>query len=343
MLLTMKRLLGFTIPITFFLLLCGFKPTENTFSAEFVAMGRIPINITGYQTKKDVFVKTVEAYKHRLQLLEDQISVFRKGSLLNKAAQSNGQDIELNPEIYDLLDQTITYSRLSNGAFDPTVLPVIKLWKQAKLQKHPPSPETLKKVLVQVGIQHVKLHRVKGKYLLSLDPGTSLDLGGIAKGYFADQGIQLMQKAGIPRGLVELGGDLVVYDNTENPKPFHIGIRHPRKKNTYLGKLEIESGSVVTSGDYERYIQIGKKRYSHIIDPRTGMPTEHVCAVTLTAPKGSQADALATAVMVLGEKEGLKLVNQIPEVEVMIVSELSDGKLRMVYTPRMKNKFTQIQ
>ncbi len=329
------------IAVTFLSIACfgvsECNQNEKVLRAEFAAMGSIPVNISGYRTRQEVFHQAVEAYRLDLQNMDSLLSVFKKNSLLNQAAR--GHLVQINQEIENLLLQAIRVSRISSGAFDPTVLPVIELWRQAKKRNRPPEPNELRAAVSKVGIAHIKFQKNAGKTYLSLDPGTSLDLGGIAKGYFADLGAMHLRKAGIQRGLVEIGGDLVMYDDSDSPQPFQIGIRHPRQKGAFLGKLVIDSGAVVTSGDYERFLQIGTKRYNHIIDPRTGRPTEHVCAVTLTAPTGVLADALATAIMVLGENDGMKLVRQLDGIDAMIVTESFGGRLKIIMSPNMKTRF----
>ena len=135
----------------------------------------------------------------------------------------------------------------------------------------------------------------------------------------SDVGVELMRAHGHRRGLVELGGDLRAFDDRSTPQPFVIGVRDPDRPGTLAGTLRIDGGAVVTSGDYERGYTIAGRRYSHVVDPRTGRPSETVRSVTLVAPTGVRADALATAVLVMGERDGSAFVDRTAGVEAILV------------------------
>jgi thiamine biosynthesis lipoprotein len=318
---------------------CSRIPERLT--AEFYAMGGIPVRVTAYQADRQAFSKTVEAFREKVQVLEAQISVYRDNSLLSRAGR--GEAVELPPEVLAVIQNALDLSKETGGTFDPTVGPLVALWKQGAKRGTPPGAEEIQATLKLTGTGHVHLKKVEGKTVLSLDPGCRLDLGGIAKGYLADLGARMLEEAGVRRGLVELGGDLVVFDRSENPAPFRIGVRHPRDKQRLLGTLRVHGGGVVTSGDYERYVQIAGKRYGHILDPQTGVPAAEICAVTLTAGTGSHADALATAVIVLGAKKGLELVERLPGVEALIIVETPSGSLRILHSSGIGDRFVPAQ
>ncbi len=314
---------------------CERAPKRLT--AEFYAMGGIPVHVTAYQADRGDFLEAVESFREKVQALEAQLSVYRDNSLLSRAAR--GEAVELTPEALAVINDALRFSQETGGGFDPTVGPLVSLWKQAEKRGAPPGKDELLEALNLTGINRVHLEKQNNRTVLSLDPGTRLDLGGIAKGYFADLGTRMLMSAGVRRGLVELGGDLVAFDRSEDPAPFQIGVRHPRDQHKLLGKLKLQGGGVVTSGDYQRYVEIAGKRYSHIIDPRTGMPAGELCAVTLTADTGARADALATAVVVLGPEEGLKLVERLPGVEALLVIELPAGGLRVLKSSGVGDRF----
>jgi len=302
--------------------------TPERLTGEFYAMGGIPVRVAAYQTDRRVFQETVEAFRKKVQALEAQISVYRNNSLISRAGR--GEAVELPPQVLAVIQEALDLSRETGGTFDPTVGPLVALWKSGAKRGIPPGAEEIRAALKLTGTGHVHLETKQGKTFLSLDPGSRLDLGGIAKGYFADLGVRMLKEAGVRRGLVELGGDLVAFDLSRSTTRFKIGVRHPRDKGKLLGRLRVQSGGVVTSGDYERYAEIAGRRYSHIIDPRTGMPAGELCAVTLTADSGTRADALATAVMVLGAERGLELVERLPGVEALILAGLPTGDLRVL-------------
>ena len=159
-----------------------------------------------------------------------------------------------------------------------------------------PGTGLLEDARARTGMQHVRLDPVKKTVYFDV-PGMSIDLGGIAKGYFCDEGVAILRSYGIRRGIVNAAGDLVAFDDRETPRPFRIGIRSPAGDGLET-TVEIPGGAVMTSGNYERYVTIEGKRYSHIINPVTGRPANQCRSVTILGPSGMVADALATGVAV---------------------------------------------
>lgn len=208
----------------------------------------------------------------------------------------------------------------SQGAFDPTVLPLTSLWAFDKGGELPAA------AALQAALPRVDYKRlfVGADGTVSLPPGFGLDLGAIAKGAVVDLIGAELDRRGHHRYLVEAGGDILVSGPKKGGQPWSIGIRHPRQAEAMIGILKVgESGpvSVVTSGDYERYFDQGGRRYHHIIDPHTGYPAEGLVSVTVIAPTCASADALATAAFVLGPREGLELLEDLESVEGLLIAE----------------------
>jgi thiamine biosynthesis lipoprotein len=312
-------------------------------SVSFHAMGGIPIHVRGWDVEEQRFAEWVEAYRLEVQRLEAAMSVWRENSTISKANRAAGQALELDGHTAAVVAAALRWAHETGGAFDPTVGPLVALWKEAEKSGTAPSPAALDRVLQRIGPHRVRLSQKDGRWLLRLAPGTALDLGGLAKGYFADVGVRWLRAQGVARAVVELGGDLAAYDDRPRPQPFRVGVRHPFRKDALLGTLRVDAGGVVTSGDYERGVTIGGKRYNHIIDPRTGRPAEGVHAVTLLAPDGMTADALATGVLVLGPEAGLALVERIEGVEALLVvadPDAPDG-WRVVMSAGLVDRFTR--
>jgi len=149
-----------------------------------------------------------------------------------------------------------------------------------------------------------------------------IDLGGIAKGYAVDKAVEALKKNGIKRALVNAGGDLYALGTNRQGEEWQIGIQDPREKDKIVDIIRVEDKGVATSGDYIRYFTLEGRRFSHIVDPRTGLTVQDVpMSVTIVGPEATSTDALATGVFVLGPEEGMKLINSLPEVEGMIISE----------------------
>lgn len=219
----------------------------------------------------------------------------------------------------------------SGGAFDPTVGPLIKLWKPLATLDKPPSDEEIEAARALVGCQAVRLENATVAFE---KPGMSLDVGGIAKGYAADEACRAALTAGAVACRVNAGGDMVARGkHPENPRGFEVEIRDPkgRSSESLSGSgFHIREGAVATSGNYERYTEIDGKRYSHIVDPRTGRPVpDAVVQVTVIALDGARADALATAFTVLGVETGLALAERLDGVEALFLVRDGDGFRRV--------------
>jgi len=234
-------------------------------------------------------------------------------SLLNRKGES-----KVSPWTKEVIRKAIEFSRITKGAFDITVGPLVDLWKKAEREKKVPTQEELKKVCSLVGYKNILVEDDKISFKAE---GMRMDLGGIAKGYAVDKAIEVLRKRGVKNALVNAGGD--IYCLGEGPRgKWRIGIQHPRQEREIVGIIRISNRGVATSGDYRRYYLIQGKRFGHIINPLTGWTVQdNPMSVTIIAPDATTADALATCVFVLGTEEGMDLINSLPRVEGMIIGE----------------------
>jgi len=234
-------------------------------------------------------------------------------SILNKEGKA-----KVSPELKEVITRAVHFSRLTKGAFDITVGPLVRFWQKMEKEKRIPTQKELEDVLSVVGYQNIK---VKGDTIVLGKKGMMLDVGGIAKGYAVDKAIEVLKKRGVKNALVDAGGDLYCLGEGPHGK-WRIGIQHPRKMKEIVGVVEVKDRGVATSGDYRRYYSIKGKRFGHIINPATGWTVQDTpSSVTIIAPDATSADALATGVFVLGLKEGMNLINSLTEVEGMIISD----------------------
>ena len=246
-------------------------------------------------------------------------------SLINETAGK--KNISVSADFLLVIQKSLEYSQLTNGAFDITIGPITALWRFDDDQGMLPSSEKINKKLPLVGYQGIYYDKVNGLVGLKM-PGSGMDLGGIAKGYAVDQAVKVLQQEGIKAGIVNAGGDLRLFGHkTEKEKNWHIGIQHPRKPEGILLSLKITDKSIVTSGDYERFFLKDGIRYHHIIDPKTGRPPHNCQGVTILAESTLAADALATAVFILGPDKGMKLIETLPKVEGIIVDNQGEVTL----------------
>ncbi len=234
----------------------------------------------------------------------------------------------IDPEVFSLLQRAKEYSRLTHGAFDVTVGPLLRLWPLYRKEKILPGGAEIRSALERVGADYMVLD-AKTRSLRFLKPGMAIDLGGIAKGYAIARVIDLLRSAGVKDALVDAGGDLYALGTRPDGSSWRVGIRHPRRAEQLIAVLAADNLAIMTSGDYERYFMKNGRRYSHIVDPRTGYTARGTASVTITAPDATMADALATGVLVLGAEKGIEVVESIANVEAAILSEGSSNKLKL--------------
>ncbi|MBN1669612.1 MAG: FAD:protein FMN transferase [Kiritimatiellae bacterium] len=249
--------------------------------------------------------KAMAVARNTLLDLEETLSVYKPASEISRLNRAAGRhSVGLSPSTYEVLRAAKQYGELTSGAFDVTVSPLVALWgfRSGQPTAAPVSAGEVQAVLKQVGGEHLIL----GQRTAYLDrEGLSVDLGGIAKGYAVDVVCQRLSAAGIGNVMVDLGGNIRCLGQAEAGRPWRVGVRNPFRRDAILGILQLTGDeSVATSGNYERFVVIEGRRYSHIIDPHTGYPARGVAGVTVIASSATAADAAATGLFVLGLERG---------------------------------------
>ena len=236
-------------------------------------------------------------------------------SRIGKAA--GGPPIAVDPEVFEVVERSLRISELSGGAFDITVAALRGVWSVNPEHPRIPTAAEVQAKLPLIDWRKVILDRERQAVGLAA-PGMAIDLGGIAKGYAVDLAVAKLKELGVTMASVNAGGNLRVM-GPHVDRPWNVGIQHPRKKDELIAWLGLSDRAVSTSGDYEKFIEQDKKRYCHIMDPKTGMPVMHTQSVTIVAPDAYQADGLSTAVFVLGHEQGMALIESLPGVEGVII------------------------
>ncbi len=238
--------------------------------------------------------------------LEDVMSDYRPASELRRlTVAANAASIEVSADLCAVLDAGLTFARLSDGAFDPTVGPLVALWRAARQTGTPPSLPAIAEARSRVGWSRVRLD--PDSCTATLDPGVQLDLGGIAKGYVLDRALATLAERGITSALIEAGGDIVVGDPPPGARGWRIVVRDGDPA-VVSRAASLANAAISTSGDAEQFVANGGRRYSHIIDPRTGLGSTTAGLVTVIARDAMTADAMATALVVLGPERGTSLL-----------------------------------
>lgn len=240
---------------------------------------------------------------------------------------------DVSPETMALVREALSLAALTEGSFDPTIAPLVDVWgfveTDAQQGSDAPTPmaglvvpddAAIAAALARVDYTRVEIQPERRRMRLGTDE-QRLDLGGIAKGYGVDRAAAVLRDARVVRGLIDVGGDIFALGSRSDGTPWRLGIRHPRDTGAILGILHVRDEAVSTSGDYERYFEVDGTRYAHILDPRTGWPARDLISVTVVAPSGVVADALSTAVFVMGMERGIALIESMPGVEGVLVGQ----------------------
>ncbi len=238
-------------------------------------------------------------------------------SSINLAA--GGPPVTVSAELFEIIERALYISELTGGCFDISYAGAGKLWDYKAAEPKLPGAEAVAAALARIGWQKIVLDAEASTVQLP-EPGMRIDLGGIAKGYGVERAMQILVDAGVEVALVNAGGDLKVRGKKAG-RTWRIGIRDPREPERMCAVIPVANTSVVTSGDYERFFEIDGVRYHHILDPRTGRPSQGVTSVTVIARSAELADALATGVFVMGAEEGLALIEKIQEAEAVVVDD----------------------
>lgn len=240
---------------------------------------------------------------------------------LGRINRNAGREAVRVPEdLIAVLEKALYYAERSDGAFDPTVGPLVKLWGIGTEAARVPGEDEIRAALSLVNWRDVLINRNEGTVFLR-KPGMALDLGAIAKGYAADEAAALIKKSGLRRGIIDLGGNIFALGERRGNRPWRIGVQDPgRERGGYLGVLLVQDKSIVTSGVYERYFEAEGRQYHHILSTQTGYPVDNgLLSVTIIADSSIDADGLSTAVFALGYATGRALVESLPAVEAIFV------------------------
>jgi len=329
--LSVIALIGAMALLGFFIM----KSEPERSEATFFPMGGIPFKVVVYGRTPEQFSDDMEALRQRVAELEMRFNRFKEDSELTEInGLAAGESLKVSKDMQKILALSREWNRVSRGALDPTVTPLIELWKNAAKEGRLPDRSMISDARSRVGFQKIKIS--KDRVSLPVQ-GMSLDFGAMAKGLIADDVANLLMRRGVGRGVIDAGGNGLAFGTGS----FRFGIQDPlKKRGTLMGAVDVTMGGIMTSGNYERFITIDGRRYSHIIDPRTGMPVDNgMIAVTVVGGTGAAADALDTSLMVLGMGEGREVMKSLPGYEVLMIEKGPDGPVVWVtaeLAPRLK-------
>ena len=254
--------------------------------------------------------------------IERLLTTFNESSQTNLINRNAGiNPVKVEREVYDLIERSKKISALTQGAFDITYGSIDKrLWNFDNTMTSLPDAKTAKKLVRLINYRNVILDENNCSVLLK-EKGMRIGFGGIGKGYAAEKAKSFLQQKGVKSGVINAAGDLTAWGYQPDGQPWTIGIADPNAAQKVFSFLEITNTSVATSGNYEKFILIDGKKYSHTIDPKTGLPVRGIKSVTIICPNAEIADAMATPVMIMGIKVGLNMINQMKGIAGIIIDD----------------------
>jgi thiamine biosynthesis lipoprotein len=257
-----------------------------------------------------------------IRRIEKLLTTFDECSQTNLINRNAGiKPVKVDKEVFNLIERSKKISAITQGSFDITYGSIDKkLWNFDQSMTSLPDAETARQLVRLINYKNVILDET-GTTVFLKETGMRIGFGGIGKGYAAEMAKRLLQKKGVESGIVNAAGDLTAWGLQPNGKPWTIGIADPSATQHAFSYLDITNTSVATSGNYEKFAMIGGKKYSHTIDPKTGLPVAGIKSVTIISPNAEIADAMATPVMVMGIKVGLDMVNQVKGLECIIIDD----------------------
>ncbi|GGG59853.1 FAD:protein FMN transferase [Epilithonimonas arachidiradicis] len=264
----------------------------------------------------------IDAAIEEIRRIERLLTTFNEESQTNVINRNAGiQPVKVDAEIFDLIERSIRISKITDGYFDISYGGIDKsFWNFDREMQELPNPELIKSHLKLVNYQNIILNRTNQTVFLK-EKGMRIGFGGIGKGYAAEMAKRILQQRGVVSGIVNASGDLTTWGNQANGKPWTVGIADPDNSKQPFSYMNITDMAVATSGNYEKFVVINGKKYSHTINPKTGMPVSGVKSVTIFCPNAEIADAMATPVSIMGIDAALNMVNQINHLECVIIDD----------------------
>ena len=257
-------------------------------------------------------------------------------------AELQGGRARLSSLAAAVMAHALRVARASGGAFDPTVEPLVRLWGFLEGEPAVPDSAAIAVARASCGYTNLQLDLPRG-LLFARRPGVRLDLGGVAKGYAVDLAVETLRLHGMEAALVDLSGNMRGIGHPPGRSSWTVGIRDPDSEADWFARLRLEGLAVATSGNYEQFVDAGGRRFGHVIDPRTGWPAEGLDAVTVLAPTAVEADAWATALLVLGPEEARRVASQREDLHAILVQSATQGRRVVWVEESLRGRFDPVQ
>jgi len=278
--------------------------------------------ITVVADAEDFALKNIDVAIAEIQRIEKLFTTFSADSQTSLINEDAGiQPVKVDREVFGLIERSIGISTITQGAFDLTYGSIDKsLWNFDKTMTALPDPYVALNMVHLINYKNIILDKENGTVFLK-QKGMRIGFGGIGKGYAAEMAKKILVKNQVQSGIINASGDLTTWGLQPSGKPWTIGIANPNQPTSAFSYLEISDMAIATSGNYEKFVMIGGKKYSHTINPKTGLPIHGIKSVTVISKNAEFADAMATPISIMGIDAGLYLINQIPDLHCIIIDD----------------------
>ena len=296
---------------------------QQIYHEKLILMGS-RFDITIVESDSTIAKQRINTAISEISRIEKIISSWDVNSETSKINKNAGvKPVKVSKELFSLIERSCIISELTDGAFDISYASMDKIWKFDGSMKELPSQEIIKKSVRKVGYKNIILNKKKQTVFLKLE-GMKIGFGAIGKGYAADKAKELLISNDVNAGIINASGDMNTWGKRPDGTSWKVAITNPMNKDKAYALLSLSDNAIVTSGNYEKYVMIKEKRYSHIINPKTGHPSSGIISVSVLAPSAELADALATSVFVMGIEVGIDRINQILDVDCIIVDDFGN-------------------
>lgn len=282
-------------------------------------MGTV-VTVTLYDNKSE---KIIDKAFEEVKKIEQLVSINMEGTELDEVNNNAGiKPVKVSADTYNIIKKGLEYSSLTNGSFDITIGPLVKLWSIGLPEAKVPTIEEIKEKIQYINYNDVELNNSEKTVFLK-KPGMIIDLGGIAKGYTADVIAQTLKDEGVEKAIIDLGGNIYALGEKAENTLWRIGIQNPdQTRGEIVGSINVKDKSIVTSGIYERFIEQDGVKYHHILSPKSGYPYDNeIAGVTIISDKSIDGDALSTSVFSMGITKGLEFINSLPDTEAIFITK----------------------
>jgi len=332
--------------IALVILLVGCQPSpqlSNTkkFSETQMLMGTVVrLDVCYFEQETQRLKTVVPQVWSRLEDISRRMSIQDQTSDVYRINHAQGEPVTVGEDTYQLLKASKHYWGVTKKTFDITVLNLIRLWKSAEKKGQIPTLKEIRTAQNSLGVSSLAF--LPGNQVRLTKKNVEIDLGGIAKGYALDEGARILRENGFRNFLIDAGGDVFAGGCNCESQPWKIGLRDPRNPQKVLDVLYLSNMAVTTSGDYERYYKISGQRWSHIMNPITGYPSQGILSTTVVAPVAQESDAFSTSLCILGRNLGIDLIDSLGESFAALIVESSNGKDICEYKSKHYSKFQKM-